>query len=59
MWNSNVVKDEFMGQVEIQATNEELGKIYELDLTDRKVKTDKRPGKIWIQVTSSRNFLSF
>ena len=59
IWNSNVVKDEFMGQVQITATSQEAGKMYEMDLTDRKdKKTERRPGKLWVQVTSSPNLAS-
>ena len=59
IWNSNVIKDEFMGQVQITATSQESNKMYEIDLKDRKSKKDeRRPGKLWIQVSSSPNLAS-
>ncbi len=44
-----------MGQAVLPATEECDEKIYTVDLYDRKEKSQKRPGKLTIQITSSRN----
>ena len=56
VYNSNTVKDDFMGQHELAATDECSEKVFELDLFNKKKgeKRERMPGKLYVQVTTSR-----
>ena len=56
IWNKNALRDQFMGQYEFKANDEETDKIYEVDLYGRKAKKNQRvPGKMFVQITTNRN----
>ena len=56
IWNSNKIKDEFMGQHELAATEDCTSKVLELDLFNRKKGADRQklPGKLYVEVTTTR-----
>lgn len=59
IWNSNALKNTFMGRQVIPASTEETDKIYEMTLLERENSKDKTskavPGKIFLQITTSTN----
>jgi calpain-5 len=57
IWNNNVMRDQFMGRCEISTTDEMENKVMELDLYGRKKdeRSQKRPGKLYVAITTSRN----
>ena len=55
IWNSNPIRDDFMGRCLLPATEEVENKVVEMTLVDRKDKAKTHPGKIKVKYTTNRN----
>jgi hypothetical protein len=58
VWNSNVVRDQLMGRHKLPATGEIKDKVLELDLYEKGKDASRRPGKLFVQVSSSSQIAS-
>lgn len=57
-WNSNPLRDDFLGRAIIQATDECDGKRLEMDLvTKDKNNPTKVPGRVLVEVTTTRDLM--
>lgn len=57
IWNSNPIKDDFMGKHIFQATEDQVDKTYEVALLARKSGDGNKPGKLYVQITTSRDLM--
>ncbi|XP_064615134.1 LOW QUALITY PROTEIN: calpain-5-like [Liolophura sinensis] len=56
VWNHNIIKDEYMGKHVLMGSDECSAKMVEVDLFGRKNESNvKKPGKLILEITSSRN----
>ncbi|KAK2167765.1 hypothetical protein LSH36_24g05011 [Paralvinella palmiformis] len=55
IWNSNPIRDDFMGRCLLPATEEAENKVVDVTLIDRKDKAKTHPGKLKVKYTTSRN----
>lgn len=59
MWNSEAVKDEFMGQVVLTASPEDSSNPQKLQLRKRgRAMADEMPGTINLRIITSRELIS-
>ncbi|KAJ8310510.1 hypothetical protein KUTeg_012375 [Tegillarca granosa] len=59
IWNSNVLRDQYMGKHVFMSTDEMRDSMKAVDLYGRKGESNQvRPGKLYIQITQSRNLTS-
>ena len=55
VWNSNMMRDELMGVVRIDARTETTNEILELGLTEKNDPGTKRPGTVFVRLLVSSN----
>ncbi|CAH1781191.1 unnamed protein product [Owenia fusiformis] len=60
IWNSNVIKDDYMGKHIFLARDNSEGKVLEVDLQGpKKQNNEKRPGKMWVEMSTNTDLAHF
>lgn len=58
IWNSNVIRDSYLGKHVFTSTADFIDNIQTVELVGRGKNGEKKPGKLYIKVTQSRNLLA-
>lgn len=58
IWNSNVIRDSYLGKHVFTSTADFMDNIQTVELVGRGKNGEKKPGKLYIKVTQSRNLLA-
>ncbi|XP_048745136.2 calpain-5-like isoform X2 [Ostrea edulis] len=58
IWNSNVIKDSYLGKHVFTSTADFNDNVQTVELVGRGKNGEKKPGKLYVKITQSRNFLA-